>query len=183
MMTSCHHMAHLLEPTCHLVSIIWHFEPLQSSNTLPLYCRFASNSRGRRRLVREASLEEVEKVQVSLLFGMKMNVLSSLSFLNGWPWHSLHHILHCLYAVENCSQLHVLQHLITFIFFSGQVSSTYERCCVLFNIGSLQSQIAKSQNFDSDEGIKNAAKHFQVSRDLLSQQKRQLFILLTCITE
>lgn len=44
----------------------------------------------------------------------------------------------------------------------GQVSSTYERCCVLFNIGSLQSQIAKSQNFDSDEGIKNAAKHFQV---------------------
>ena len=53
-------------------------------------------------------------------------------------------------------------------FCPGQVSSTYERCCVLFNIGSLQSQIAKSQNFDSDEGIKNAAKHFQVSRDLLN---------------
>lgn len=36
---------------------------------------------------------------------------------------------------------------------------------MLFNIGALQSQIAKSQNFDSDEGLKNAAKHFQVSMD------------------
>lgn len=50
----------------------------------------------------------------------------------------------------------------------AQPSSTYEQCCVLFNIGALQSQIAKSQNFDSDEGIKNAAKHFQVCV-LLSQ--------------
>ena len=45
---------------------------------------------------------------------------------------------------------------------TGQVSATYERCCVLFNIGSLQSQIGKSQNFDSDDGLKNAAKYFQV---------------------
>ena len=45
---------------------------------------------------------------------------------------------------------------------SGQVSATYERCCVLFNIGALQSQIGKSQNFDSDDGLKNAAKYFQV---------------------
>lgn len=44
----------------------------------------------------------------------------------------------------------------------AQPSSTYEQCCVLFNIGALQTQIAKSQNFDSDDGIKNAAKHFQV---------------------
>ena len=45
----------------------------------------------------------------------------------------------------------------------AQVSSVYERCCVLFNIGVLQSQIAKSQNFDNDDGLKNAARHFQVS--------------------
>lgn len=48
--------------------------------------------------------------------------------------------------------------------FSAETSATYEKCCVLFNIGSLQSQIAKSQNFDSDEGLKNAAKYFQVSK-------------------
>ena len=44
----------------------------------------------------------------------------------------------------------------------GQVSGVYERCCVLFNIGSLQSHIAKCQNFDSDDGLKNAAKYMQV---------------------
>lgn len=44
----------------------------------------------------------------------------------------------------------------------AEVSAMYERCCVLFNIGALQSQIAKIQNFDSDEGLKAAAKHFQV---------------------
>ena len=41
---------------------------------------------------------------------------------------------------------------------------------MLFNIGALQSQIAKSQNFDSDEGLKTAAKHFQVS-DSMSASK------------
>lgn len=43
------------------------------------------------------------------------------------------------------------------------MSSVYERCCVLFNIGALQSQIAKSQNFENDDGLKNAARHFQVN--------------------
>lgn len=49
------------------------------------------------------------------------------------------------------------------LFLLAETSATYERCCVLFNIGALQSQIAKAQNFDSDEGLKTAAKHFQVS--------------------
>ena len=39
----------------------------------------------------------------------------------------------------------------------------YERLCLLFNIGVLQGQIAAAQNFQSDEGLKTAAKMFQVS--------------------
>lgn len=42
-------------------------------------------------------------------------------------------------------------------------SLNYERLCLLFNIGVLQGQIAAVQNFQSDEGLKTAAKMFQVS--------------------
>lgn len=51
---------------------------------------------------------------------------------------------------------------VSVLLLAAETSSMYERCCVLFNIGALQSQIAKSQNFDSDDGLKTAAKHFQV---------------------
>lgn len=51
-------------------------------------------------------------------------------------------------------------------------SLQYERLCVLFNIGVLQGQIAAAQNFQTDEGLKTAAKMFQVSASHLS-----LFIL------
>ncbi|XP_077667207.1 programmed cell death 6-interacting protein isoform X3 [Eretmochelys imbricata] len=37
----------------------------------------------------------------------------------------------------------------------------YEKTCVLFNCGSLASQIASEQNLDNDEGLKTAAKHYQ----------------------
>ena len=42
-------------------------------------------------------------------------------------------------------------------------SLQFERLSLLFNIGVLQGQIAASQNFQSDEGLKTAAKMFQVS--------------------
>ena len=71
-----------------------------------------------------------------------------------------------VFLVEESQQVcHVI--LVSHVIFQtsillAETSATYEQCCVLFNIGALQSQIAKAQNFDSDEGLKNAAKHFQV---------------------
>ncbi|KAI5621539.1 programmed cell death 6-interacting protein isoform X1, partial [Silurus asotus] len=39
----------------------------------------------------------------------------------------------------------------------------YEKTCVLFNIGALSSQIASEQNLDNDEGLKTAAKYYQLA--------------------
>lgn len=38
----------------------------------------------------------------------------------------------------------------------------YEKTCVLFNVAALASQIASEQNLDNDEGLKVAAKYYQV---------------------
>lgn len=45
---------------------------------------------------------------------------------------------------------------------SALASMGYEKTCVLFNCAALASQIASEQNLDSDEGLKAAAKHYQV---------------------
>ncbi|XP_028254361.1 programmed cell death 6-interacting protein isoform X2 [Parambassis ranga] len=39
----------------------------------------------------------------------------------------------------------------------------YEKTCVLFNVGALASQIASEQNLDNDEGLKAAAKYYQLA--------------------
>ncbi|TRZ01134.1 hypothetical protein DNTS_007856, partial [Danionella cerebrum] len=39
----------------------------------------------------------------------------------------------------------------------------YEKTCVLFNVGALASQIAAEQNLDNDEGLKTAAKFYQLA--------------------
>jgi len=43
-------------------------------------------------------------------------------------------------------------------------SFAYERICVLFNIAAQQSAIAATQNLDTDEGLKIAAKYLQVNK-------------------
>ncbi|XP_069070966.1 programmed cell death 6-interacting protein isoform X1 [Pleurodeles waltl] len=45
----------------------------------------------------------------------------------------------------------------------GLPSLGYEKSCVLFNIGALASQIASEQNLDNDEGLKAAAKFYQLA--------------------
>ncbi|XP_061678393.1 programmed cell death 6-interacting protein isoform X2 [Syngnathoides biaculeatus] len=39
----------------------------------------------------------------------------------------------------------------------------YEKTCVLFNVAALASQIASEQNLENDEGLKNAAKYYQLA--------------------
>ena len=41
-------------------------------------------------------------------------------------------------------------------------SGNFERACMLFNIASMQSQIAEAQSHTTDEGLKLSAKFFMV---------------------
>ena len=61
-------------------------------------------------------------------------------------------------------------HLYLFLI-SALINGAYEKCCILFNIGSLLSQIACSQNLSNDDGLKTAAKYFQQSSGIFSHLK------------
>ena len=49
-----------------------------------------------------------------------------------------------------------------FLCVAALASLGYEKTCVLFNAAALASQIASEQNLDNDEGLKAAAKYYQV---------------------
>ncbi|VUZ50688.1 unnamed protein product [Hymenolepis diminuta] len=53
-------------------------------------------------------------------------------------------------------------------------NASFDRCCMLFNLAAVHSQIAKGQNFDDDSGLKTAAKSFQVSAGLFDFVKSML---------
>ncbi|XP_048085857.1 programmed cell death 6-interacting protein isoform X2 [Alosa alosa] len=55
----------------------------------------------------------------------------------------------------------------------------YEKTCVLFNIGALASQIASEQNLDSDEGLKAAAKNYQVASGAFAHIKDTVLSMLS----
>jgi len=66
--------------------------------------------------------------------------------------------------------------------FSGKrgsvVNSLFERAAILFNIGAVSSQIASAQNLDTDDGLKIAAKYFQISSGAFSVLRDKVVPLL-----
>ena len=48
------------------------------------------------------------------------------------------------------------------LFVSVMSYGGYEKVCVLFNMAALQSQVASTQSVENDDGLKTAAKLFQV---------------------
>ena len=61
--------------------------------------------------------------------------------------------------------------------FGGRISLTvpsysYEKVCVLFNIGAYNSVIAAGENFDSEEGLKKASNKLQFAAGVFSHLKQ-----------
>ncbi|MFT7816373.1 programmed cell death 6-interacting protein-like [Arapaima gigas] len=54
---------------------------------------------------------------------------------------------------------------------SALPSLGYEKTCVLFNVGALASQLALEQRLDTDEGLKMAAKYYQMASGAFSHIK------------
>ncbi|XP_078254399.1 programmed cell death 6-interacting protein isoform X2 [Rhinoraja longicauda] len=54
----------------------------------------------------------------------------------------------------------------------------YEKCCVLFNVGALASQIAAEQNLENDEGLKSAARYYQLATGVFQHIKESVLSAL-----
>ncbi|KHJ42964.1 BRO1-like domain protein [Trichuris suis] len=57
-------------------------------------------------------------------------------------------------------------------------SGSYEKACVLFNIASLQSQVAAAQRFDADDELKLATKLFQQSASIYAYLKDNIMAMV-----
>ena len=56
----------------------------------------------------------------------------------------------------------IFRKFIIYFVFSALPTAAFERACTLFNIAAMNSQIGALQNPEDDDGLKTAAKHFQV---------------------
>lgn len=53
-------------------------------------------------------------------------------------------------------------HFPSFLAIVAAYSAAFEKACVLFNFAAMNSQVAALQSMDDEDGLKTAAKHFQV---------------------
>eukprot|EP00128_Syssomonas_multiformis_P016988 Colp12_sorted_trinity150504_noHs@35456 len=60
----------------------------------------------------------------------------------------------------------------------GQYSIQYERACVIFNLASLYSQIAATQNINTEDGLKVACRYYQLAAGVFSDLKENIFTLV-----
>ena len=55
------------------------------------------------------------------------------------------------------------------------VDGEFERLCVLFNVAALMTQVGNEANLQTDDGLKTAAKYFQV---LYLSRKLRFFVVI-----
>jgi len=71
-------------------------------------------------------------------------------------------MFNCCFNDDVYSLLNSCYHSVL-LYVAAIASAAYEKLCVLFTIGAMQTQVANVQDMKTDDGLKTAAKLFQVT--------------------